>query len=162
MAGTLWGLAGPIRWNVLGSVVVGLLVTACYVAQGVLVALALGAVFRTHDVVRAEWCLAGLLAALLARGALLWLAEIAAQKIAQVTKESMRERLLAKLIELGPSYANAQQSGKLQQTVVGGVEAIETYYSRYVPTVFVAIFGCAMVLLALAVVDVRSALVLVP
>jgi ATP-binding cassette, subfamily C, bacterial CydD len=162
MVGTLWGLAGPIRWNVLGSVVVGLLVTACYVAQGVLVALALGAVFRTHDVVRAEWCLAGLFAALLARGALLWLAEVAAQKTAQVTKESMRERLLAKLIELGPSYANAQQSGKLQQAVVGGVEAIETYYSRYVPTVFVAIFGCMMVLTALAAVDWRSALVLAP
>jgi ATP-binding cassette, subfamily C, bacterial CydD len=162
MTGTLWGLAGPIRWNVLGSVVTGLLITACYIAQGVLVALALGAVLRAHDMVRAEWCLAGLMAVLLGRGALLWLAEVAAQRTAQVTKESMRERLLAKLIELGPSYANAQQSGKLQQIVVGGVEAIEIYYSRYVPTVFVAIFGCGMVLAALALVDGRSALVLAP
>ena len=31
---TLWTLAGPIRWNVLQSVVLGLLVTAAYVAQG--------------------------------------------------------------------------------------------------------------------------------
>ena len=100
------GLAGPIRWNVLGSVIVCLLVTACYVAQGMLMALTLGAVFHTHDAVRGEWCLAGLLAALLARGALLWLAEAAAQN-RSVTKESMRERLLAKLIELGPSYANS-------------------------------------------------------
>src|SRR6202034_3954423 len=72
------------------------------------------------------------------------------------------ERLLAKLIELGPSYANAQQSGKIQQTIVGGVEAIETYFSRYVPTVFVALFGILLVLAALALVDLRSALVLVP
>ena len=55
-----------------------------------------------------------------------------------------------------------QESGKLQQTIVGGVEAVETYYSRYMPTVFVALFGCLLVLLALALVDLPSALVLVP
>jgi ATP-binding cassette, subfamily C, bacterial CydD len=162
MARTLWKLAGPIRWNVLASVVIGLLVTGCYVAQGVLVALALAAVFRAHDIPRAEACLGGLAAILLARGALLWLAEVAAQKTAQRTKESLRERLLAKLLALGPSFANSQQSGRLQQTVVGGVEAIEIYYSRYVPTVFVALFGCAMVLAALAAVDWRSAAALAP
>jgi ATP-binding cassette, subfamily C, bacterial CydD len=52
------------------------------------------------------------------------------------------------------------RANKLQQTVVGGVEAIETYYSRYVPTVFVEIFGCMMVRAALAAVDWSSALVL--
>jgi ATP-binding cassette, subfamily C, bacterial CydD len=162
MARTLWKLAGPIRWNVLASVIMGLLVTGCYVTQGVLVALALAAVFRAHDMPRAEACLAGLAATLLARGALLWLAEVAAQKTAQRTKESLRERLLAKLLALGPSFANSQQSGKLQQTVVGGVEAIEIYYSRYLPTVFVALFGCAMVMAVLAAVDWRSAAALAP
>jgi ATP-binding cassette, subfamily C, bacterial CydD len=162
MARTLWNLAGPIRWNVLASVAIGLLVTGCYVAQGMLVALALAAVFRAHDLTRTEACLAGLTGTLVARGALLWLAEVAAQMTAQRTKESLRERLLAKLIALGPSFANSQQSGRLQQTVVGGVEAIEIYYSRYLPTVFVALFGCAMVLAALAAVDWRSAAALAP
>ena len=70
MTRTLWTLAGPIRWNVLGSVVLGLCVTLCYVGQGV--ALALGAVFRSHDMARAGWCVGGLLALLLLRGGLLW------------------------------------------------------------------------------------------
>src|SRR6185437_9966624 len=146
MTRTLWALAGPIRWKVLGSVGLGLLVTLSYVGQGVALALALGAVFRSHDTARAAWCIGGLLVLLVVRGGLLWLAEVAAQATAQATKESMRERLLAKLIELGPSYANAQQSGRIQQTIVGGVEALETYFSRYVPTIFVAIFGILLVL----------------
>jgi len=162
MTGTLWALAGRIRWNIAVSVVLGLLVTAGYVGQGVLLALALGAVFRAHDMTRAAWCVGGLLFLLLVRGVLLWLVEIAAQKTAQVTKESMRASLLEKLLLLGPSYANAQESGKIQQTIVGGVEAIETYFSRYVPTVFVAIFGCLGVLACLAAVDLRSGLVLAP
>jgi ATP-binding cassette subfamily C protein CydCD len=162
MTGTLWRLAGPIRWNVALSVVLGLLVTTAYVGQGMLLALALAAVFRAHDLARAELCVAGLFGLLLARGGLLWLVEIAAQKTAQATKESLRERLLTHLVELGPSYANAQASGRIQQVIVGGVEAVETYYSRYMPTVFIAILGCALVLGALAFVDWRSALVLVP
>jgi ATP-binding cassette, subfamily C, bacterial CydD len=162
MTGTLWRLAGPIRWSVALSVVLGLLVTAAYVGQGVLLALALGAVFRAHDFARAEACVLGLFGLLILRGGLLWLVEVAAQTTAQATKEHMRERLLTHLIELGPSYASSEASGRIQQVIVGGVEAIETYYSRYVPTVFVAIFGCALVLAALAFVDARSALVLVP
>ncbi|HUK57922.1 MAG TPA: ABC transporter ATP-binding protein [Stellaceae bacterium] len=159
---TLWTLAGPIRSYVLQSTVLGLLVTAAYVTQGVLLALALGTIFRAHDVAGALPYVAGLFVLLIARGGLLWLVEIAAQRTAQVTKESLRTRLLEKLVELGPSFALTQQSGKIQQIVVGGVEAIETYYSRYMPTVFVAIFGTALVLAALATIDLRSALVLVP
>ncbi len=159
---TLWTLAGPIRWNVLQSVVLGLLVTAAYVAQGVLLALALGSVFRAHDVAGAVPYVAGLFVLLIVRGGLLWLVEIAAQRTAQVTKETLRARLLTQLVELGPSFAMTQQSGKIQQTVVGGVEAIETYYSRYMPTVYVAVFGTGLVLAALATIDLHSALVLVP
>ena len=46
--------------------------------------------------------------------------------------------------------------------MVGGVEAIETYYSRYMPSVFVAVLGCLGVLATLAVIDPTSALVLAP
>src|ERR1700691_38722 len=103
MTGTLWALAGRIRWNIAVSVVLGLCVTAAYVGQGVLLALALAAVFRAHDMARAAWCVCGLLGLLIGRGVLLWLMEIAAQKTAQVTKESMHLTLLAQLLLLRPS-----------------------------------------------------------
>ena len=159
---TLWALAGPIKRYIIVSVVLGLLITGAYIAQGALLAFALNAVLRTHEEIQFLYIVAGLAAVLVARGALLWLSEVAAQWTAECTKETLRERLLAKLIELGPAYANSQESGKLQHTVIGGVEAIETYYSRYMPSVFVAIFGCLGVLATLAVIDATSALVLAP
>ena len=159
---TLWALAGPIKRYILVSVVLGLLITGAYIAQGALLAFALTAVLRTQEEIQFLYIVAGLAAVLVARGALLWLSEVAAQWTAECTKETLRERLLAKLIELGPAYANSQESGKLQHTVIGGVEAIETYYSRYMPSVFVAIFGCLGVLATLAVIDATSALVLAP
>jgi ATP-binding cassette subfamily C protein CydD len=162
MNGSIWALAGPIRRHIAASVALGLLVTAAYVGQGVLLALALAAVLRAHDVAQAAWCVGGLFLLLLARGVLLWLVELAAQRTAQATKEHLRERLLSQVLLLGPSYATAQESGKIQQTVVGGVEAVETYFSRYMPTVFVAILGCLGVLACLALVDWHSALLLAP
>ena len=159
---TLWALAGPIKRYILISVAIGLLITGAYIAQGALLAFALNAVLRTHEEIQFVYIVAGLAAVLVARGGLLWLSEVAAQWTAECTKETLRERLLAKLIELGPAYLNSQASGKLQQTVVGGVEAIETYYSRYMPSVFVAIFGCLCVLATLAVIDPVSALTLAP
>ena len=162
MNNQLWSLAGPIRPQISASVVVGLLVTAAYIAQGLLLATALSYVLAAQNLERAAYCIAGLAVVLLARGGLLWLSEVCAQRTAQATKETMRERLLAKLLELGPAFANARQSGGLQQTIVGGVEAIETYFSRYMPSLIVAVIGTVIVLGCLAILDPLSALVLTP
>jgi len=162
MNATLWVLAGPIKRHMALSVALGLLVTGAYIGQGILAALALSAIFSAQDYARAAWCVAGLGGLLVVRGFLIWVQEIAAQKTAQATKESLRERLLAKLLQLGPAFVTAQKSGEIQAVIVNGVEAIETYYSRYLPTVAMAFFGCAIVLAFLATIDLTSALVLLP
>src|SRR5579864_7495179 len=162
MNNMVWTLAGPIKRSVALSVVLGLFITLSYIGQGIFSALVLNAVFRAHNYGRAGYYVAALAAAVLVRGVLLWCAELAAQMTAAVTKESLRARLLSKLLQLGPSFVNAQKSGEIQTAIVGGVEALETYYSRYMPTVFTAVFGCVGVILCLAWLDPLSALVLTP
>jgi ATP-binding cassette subfamily C protein CydCD len=162
MNATLWVLAGPIKRHMALSVALGLCITGAYIGQGILAALALAAIFTAQDYERAAWCVAGLGGLLVVRGAIVWVQEIAAQKTAQVTKENLRERLLAKLLELGPAFVTTQKAGEIQGVVVNGVEAVETYYSRYLPTVAMAFFGCAFVLLWLAWIDWLSALTLLP
>jgi ATP-binding cassette subfamily C protein CydCD len=144
------------------SVALGLLVTFAYIGQGVLAALALSVIFSAQDYARALWYVAALGGLLLVRGGLIWAQEVAAQKTAQATKESLRQRLLAKLLDLGPAFVTAQKSGEIQAVIVNGVESIETYFSRYMPTVAMAFFGCTIVLVFLAVIDLTSALVLLP
>jgi ATP-binding cassette subfamily C protein CydCD len=159
---TLWVLAGPIKRHMALSVALGLLVTCAYIGQGILAALALSAIFSAQDFARAAWFVVGLGGLLVVRGVLIWLQEIAAQKTAQATKESLRQRLLAKLLDLGPAFVTAQKSGEIQAVIVNGVESIETYFSRYMPTVATAFFGCTIVLIFLATIDLTSALVLLP
>ncbi|MBS0220173.1 MAG: ABC transporter ATP-binding protein [Proteobacteria bacterium] len=160
MMGQLFQLARSLRWRIALSTAIGLAVTGCYVLQGLCLAMSLARLFAgapIDDVAR--WIIA-FAAVVAVRGGLLWLAEMAAQAIAQKTKEQLRERLLSRLVEMGPGLVMQQQTGDLQATIVAGVEALETYYSRYMPAIFVAILGCLGVLLCLAWVDWRSALVL--
>lgn len=157
---TMLQLAGPVRWRIASSAGIGLLVTACYVLQGVFLALVLAALMTGSSLADVMWSILGFAFVVAARGVLLWLAEMAAQATAQCTKEHLRERLLSRLIELGPGMLSRRQTGDLQTTVVGGVEALESYYSRYMPSIFVAILGCLGVVLTLAWVDWKSALLL--
>ncbi|MGH7035267.1 MAG: ABC transporter transmembrane domain-containing protein, partial [Stellaceae bacterium] len=114
MSGMLWMLAGPVKRHMALSVALGVLVTIAYLGQGILSALILAAVFRAHEAARAVLYIAGLAALIALRGLLVWTSEIAAQTTASATKESLRERLLAKLLALGPSFVNAQRSGEIQ------------------------------------------------
>lgn len=160
MNGQLLALAGPLKARVALSTAIGLLITACYVLQGVSLAQALATLFNGAVLANVTPWMIAFAAALLARAALLWFAEIAVQTTAQQTKEHLRERLTAHLATLGPGVTLRQQTGDIQAVLVAGVEALESYYSRYMPAIFIAIFGCAGVLAVLAWVDWPSALLL--
>jgi len=160
MIGQLLGLAGPIRGRIALSVAIGLAVTACHVLQGVFLALTLAGLFAGGDISDAVAWITAFAAVVAVRGVLVWLGELAAQGTAQGTKEHLRRRLLTRLLDLGPGVTLQRQTGDLQASIVAGVEALESYYSRYLPSIFIALLGCGGVLACLAWVDWPSALLL--
>ncbi len=160
MNNPLLRLAGLARQQIAIATATGLLITTCHVLQGVFLSLSLAALFAGASLVDTLPWVVAFAATVLGRGLLLWTAEILAQGIAQRTKENLRQRLLTRLIELGPSVILLRQTGDLQATIVNGVESLESYYSRYLPSILVAILGCAGALLCLAWVDWQSALLL--
>jgi len=160
MGGNLLMLAGTVRTAIAASVLLGLAITAGYVLQGLFLASALAALFRGSSFAGVAPWIAAFVAVVALRAALVWASEMAAQATAQATKERLRGRLIAKLVELGPGYLQRRQTGELLATVVDGVEALEAYFSRYLPAIFIAAIGCLGVIACLAVVDWRSALIL--
>ncbi|OCW55508.1 ABC transporter ATP-binding protein/permease [Hoeflea olei] len=152
-----------LRRRMIGSSASGLAITACHVLQGICLAGLVGTLLGDTSLGGAAspfpW-LAGFAVLILIKGVLIWVSEIIAQSTAQATKEELRQRLLTHLIDLGPGVTLRRQTGDLQATIVGGVEAVESYYSRYLPAIIVAVIGCAGVLAVLALVDWPSALLL--
>ncbi|MDT0343597.1 ABC transporter ATP-binding protein/permease [Streptomyces litchfieldiae] len=73
------------------------------------------------------------------RSALVWLAEVTRARCGITIRVRLRDRLVAKLGELGPSYAAGARAGQIQATLVAGVEGLDAYYARYLPQLLVTL-----------------------
>jgi ATP-binding cassette subfamily C protein CydD len=79
-----------------------------------------------------------LLAALAARALFGYLHEISAGVAAQRVKAALRHALAAHLFALGPAYTQGERSGELIHTAAEGVEALDAYFSQYLPQLALA------------------------
>jgi hypothetical protein len=119
----LLALAGPIGGRITISVVLGLVATACSWHRDSFIAYALATLFSGRDVERAIPWVVAFAAVVVVRGFVVWLSELAAQRTAQGTKAYLREKLLTKLLELGPGYAATrlhviEHDGEAPRTIV--------------------------------------------
>ncbi len=82
--------------------------------------------------------LALLAGAALARAAAAWASEVAAQRVAERVKTGLRSRLMAHILALGPVYTRRERTGELVNTAVEGIEALDAYFSQYLPQLALA------------------------
>lgn len=74
-----------------------------------------------------------ILVAIAGRALLTWLNEVAANAVAVRIKTDLRERLFAHILKLGPAYSRRQRTGELTAAAVEGIEALDAYFSQYLP-----------------------------
>jgi thiol reductant ABC exporter CydD subunit len=96
----------------------------------------------------------------LGRAGLSWASEVTAQRVAGQVKHELRRRLLGHLLKLGPTYAHGERSGELANTAVEGIEALDAYFSQYLPQLALAALVPLTVLVFVFPLDFPSGLVL--
>ena len=74
-----------------------------------------------------------ILIAISGRAFLTWVNEVAANAVAVKIKTDLRERLFAHILKLGPAYSRGQRTGELTTAAVEGIEALDAYFSQYLP-----------------------------
>ncbi len=109
------------------------------------------------DVSSLLWLLFGVIGA---RALLAWAAEVSAMQVAVRVKTELRQRVFEKLMALGPSYLHGERTGELTTTAVEGIEALEAYFSQYLPQVVLAALIPLLVLGAVFPIDLLSGCVL--
>jgi ATP-binding cassette subfamily C protein CydCD len=72
------------------------------------------------------------------RALLGWGSEVCARVVAANVKSDLRQRLFDKILSLGPAYTRAERSGELVNTAMEGVEALDAYFSQYLPQLALA------------------------
>jgi len=94
------------------------------------------------------------------RAGLVWASEHTAFKAAAVIKRRLRQELHQHLQALGPAYLGSERSGEVVTTLVDGVEALEDYYAKYLPTMSLVVLIPLSILVFVFPVDWVSALVM--
>ncbi|WP_168221161.1 thiol reductant ABC exporter subunit CydD [Actinomadura sp. WMMA1423] len=80
-----------------------------------------------------------LLAVVLGRALVAWLQEVAAHRSSAAVKSQLRGRLLARAVALGPRWLSGERSGELATLATRGIDALDDYFSRYLPQLVLAV-----------------------
>ncbi len=104
--------------------------------------------------------LALLLVVIFLRAGIAWGEEVVAHQAAAGIKRDLRIRLFNHIAALGPSYTTGERSGELSNTIVEGIEALDAYFSQYLPQLALAALVPLTVLVFIFPRDLISSLVL--
>jgi len=116
-------------------------------------------VFDAQELSAQQGSLWALLGVFLLRAVLIWAAEQAAFEAAAQVKSRLRSDLLAAVHARGPARLPQSHAG-LVDTLVDGVEALDAYYARYLPTMSLVVWLPLSLLVFVFVSDGLSALIL--
>ncbi|MFZ5857328.1 MAG: thiol reductant ABC exporter subunit CydD [Chloroflexota bacterium] len=93
------------------------------------------------------------------RALLTWLNEVSANAVAVRIKTDLRERLFAHILKLGPAYSRGQRTGELTTAAVEGIEALDAYFSQYLPQLVVTTLVPISILVFVFPIDLLSGFV---
>ncbi|MFD4875409.1 thiol reductant ABC exporter subunit CydD [Streptomyces sp. NPDC058420] len=154
--------ARATRLFLMAVVGLGAVGAALVIAQAMLIAEVVVGAFQ-HRMSVGELGTPLLLLAIVAVGRALvsWLTELAAHRASAAVKSELRRRLLERSVELGPGWLSGQRTGSLVALATRGVDALDDYFSRYLPQLGLAIVVPVAVLARIVTEDWVSAAIIV-
>ncbi|MER6421549.1 thiol reductant ABC exporter subunit CydD [Streptomyces sp. NPDC001137] len=154
--------ARATRLFMVAVVGLGVVGAALVIAQAMLIAEVVVGAFQ-HGMSVGELGTPLLLLAAVAGGRALvsWLTELAAHRASAAVKSELRGRLLERAVELGPGWLSGQRTGSLVALATRGVDALDDYFSRYLPQLGLAVVVPVAVLARIVTEDWVSAAIIV-
>src|SRR5215207_5112394 len=157
----LVSLTRDSRPALLLTVLSGFLAGLLTIGQAYLVSSTVNGVFLEGQTLTevASW-LRLILIIIAGRAFLTWVNEVAANSVAVKIKSDLRERLFSHILNLGPAYTRGQRTGELTAAAVEGIEALDAYYSQYLPQLVITALIPISILIVVFPIDLLSGIVM--
>ncbi len=154
-------LTRDTRFPLLLTVLSGLLAGLLTINQAYLVASTVDGVFLKGQTLAdvSNW-LRLILLIITGRAFLTWVTEVTANTVAVRIKTDLRERLFDHILKLGPAYTRGRRTGELTTAAVEGIEALDAYYSQYLPQLVITALVPISILLFVFPMDLLSGFIL--
>ena len=139
----------------------GVLTALLIIAQALLLADVISSAFASgNDLAQLRTPLVALLLVVLARATVAWGRELLAARSSARAKSQLRQALLGHLAALGPSRTSDQRAGELAVLATRGIDALDAYFSLYLPQLALAVIVPLAVIAVIADRDWLSALII--
>ena len=143
------------------SVALGSLRALLIVGQAwLLVDVVVGAFSHGKDLAQLRGPLIALLCVVFARALVAWAAELAAGRSSARAKSQLRRVLLERVSQLGLDSSRTQNTGELTVLATRGLDALDGYFSLYLPQLLLAVIVPLVVLVAVVSQDWISAAII--
>lgn len=153
--------ARATRTFLFASVSLGALSALLIVSQAWLLADVVASAFSGgKSVAQLQTPLAVLLCVVVARAVVAWAAELAAGRSSAQAKSQLRGALLERVAGLGVDGSREERTGELAVLATRGVDALDGYFSLYLPQLFLAVIVPLVVLAAVVGKDWISAAII--
>ncbi|QHC30318.1 thiol reductant ABC exporter subunit CydD [Streptomyces sp. HF10] len=154
--------ARATRFFLVAVVALGAVGAGLVIAQAMLIAeVVVGAFQHGRSPAELTTPLLLLVAVSVGRALVAWLTERAAHRASAAVKSELRGRLLERAAELGPGWLDGQRTGSLVNLATRGVDALDDYFSRYLPQLGLAVVVPVAVLARIVTEDWVSAAIIV-
>lgn len=121
------------------NIFLGLMTAVFVILQAFLLSSIINDVFLNHQTLgQVTPSIISLVITILGRSLLVVGMDVSAKSIAVRVKTNLRAMLIQKTSQLGPVYAAGARRGELIHTTFEGVEALDAYFSQYLPQVVLA------------------------
>ncbi|WP_445280140.1 thiol reductant ABC exporter subunit CydD [Streptomyces sp. DSM 118148] len=154
--------ARATRLFLVAAVGLGVVGSGLVIAQAMLIAeVVTGAFQRGQGFTELRTPLLLLAAVAVGRSIVAWLTELAAHRASAAVKSELRGRVLEHAVHLGPGWLSGQRTGSLVTLATRGVDALDDYFSRYLPQLGLAVVVPVAVLARIVTEDWVSAAIIV-
>ncbi len=154
-------LTRDTRFALLLTVLSGFLAGLLTIGQAYLVSSTVNGVFLEGQTLTQvfHW-LRLILLVISGRALLTWVNEVSANAVAVKIKTDLRERLFNHILNLGPAYTRGQRTGELTTAAIEGIEALDAYYSQYLPQLVISTLVPVSILIFVFPMDLLSGFIL--
>jgi ATP-binding cassette subfamily C protein CydCD len=149
------------RRYLVATVLLGGATAGLVVAQAWLIANVVARVVVSHEALPQVRTLAALLlVVIVCRAAVGWLGERMADRASAAAKSDLRSALVERIALLGPAGIDRERSGSLVVLATSGIDALDSYFARYLPQLFLAVIVPVTVIVVVSGSDWISALII--
>ena len=143
------------------AVAIGGTTALLLIAQAWLIARIVAGAFLDHQTLGSlRGALLALLAVVAGRSVLAWSAERTAHRASASAKSELRRAAAEKVAALGPTTLEGSEPGRISTLLTTGIEALDGYFARYLPQLFLAVIVPIAVIAVVAGADWVSAVLI--